>query len=82
MGFKLKVLDAAAKFPNEVNLHALNHVVSPQIIDQVLKQTGKHEIRLRKLSADATIWFCISFAKPPSRWPTWASPAPICLVCA
>jgi len=60
MSFKLRVLDASTKLSNEVNINAINKIVSPQLIDKVLQKTGKREIRLRKLGAIAVIWFCIA----------------------
>lgn len=60
MGFKLRVLKATTKFSCEVNIHAINQVVSPQLIDNILDNTGKREQRLRKLGAAAVVWFCIA----------------------
>jgi len=60
MGFKLRVLKASTKFSHEVNIHAINKIVSPQLLDNILDQTGKRELRLRKLGAAAVMWFCIA----------------------
>lgn len=60
MGFKLRVLEASTKFSHEVNIHAINNVVSPQLIDNILETTDKRELRLRKLGGAAVMWFCIA----------------------
>jgi len=60
MGFKLRVVNESAEFSNEVNIHTINKLVSPQLIDNVLEKTGKRENRLRKLGAASVIWFCIA----------------------
>lgn len=60
MSFKLRVINASTKLSNEVNINAINKIVSPQLIDKVPEKTGKREIRLRKLGAVAVIWFCIA----------------------
>ena len=60
MGFKLRVLNESVKFASELNIHATNKLVSPELIDNVLDKTGRRENRLRKLGATSVIWFCIA----------------------
>ena len=60
MSFKLRVLNASNKFPHEINIHAINKIVSSRVIAKALNKTNKWEIRLRKLSAALMIWFCIA----------------------
>lgn len=60
MGFKLHHFRAAVKFSEAVNIQSINDFVSPRLINQVLQETGKREVRLRKLSAAFVVWFCIA----------------------
>lgn len=60
MGFKLRSFRTSVKFAETVAIQAIDDVVSPLLIDQVLQETGKREVRVRKLSAAFVIWFCIA----------------------
>lgn len=60
MRFKLQVLHASTHFAEQVNIPALNKIISSRHINRVLEQTGKREQRCRKVSAAFCMWFCIA----------------------
>ncbi|MGQ0601085.1 MAG: transposase domain-containing protein [Anaerolineales bacterium] len=44
------------QFCNALTFDTVNRVVPPEVIDGVVRETGRKEVRARKLTARLTVW--------------------------
>lgn len=60
MGYRIRQMEAERAFCEELTVEALHRVIAPEVIAAVLTATGTHTPRVRKLTAEVTIWVLIA----------------------
>jgi Insertion element 4 transposase N-terminal/Transposase DDE domain len=60
MGYTIREIDAERNFSQELSVEALHQVVPPEALSAVLADHGSPTPRVRKLTAEVTIWVLIA----------------------
>jgi hypothetical protein len=60
MGYTIREIDAERNFSQELSVEALHRVVPPEVLSAVLADHGSPTPRVRKLTAEVTIWVLIA----------------------
>lgn len=59
MNFTTRSLSMESQFCNAVTFETMSRVVTPEVLDAVVSETGRREVRARKLTARLTVWALI-----------------------
>jgi hypothetical protein len=60
MGFSLRTIAENTRFPDAVNLNAIEQVVPQAVVEAVIADLGVKEQRVRKLPAKVTVLLCVA----------------------
>ena len=60
MGYTIRQMEAERNFSQELSVEALHRVVPPEVISTVLADHGNPTPRVRKLTAEVTLWVLIA----------------------
>jgi hypothetical protein len=60
MGFSLRTIAENTRFPDAVNLNAIEQVVPQAVVEAVIADLGVKEQRVRKLPAKITVLLCVA----------------------